>query len=65
MVLGGQDAVGEVALAGQIDVGELVFQVQVALHFGLAVSCAAGLHLMANNYLLFINYQFTAGSLAS
>ena len=48
MVLGGQDAVGEVALAGQIDVGELVFQVQVALHFGLAVSCAAGGKLIIN-----------------
>ena len=55
MVLGGEDAVGEVALAGQVDVGELVLEVQVAFHLGLVVLCAAGLHY---GYYYFNIYYF-------
>ena len=45
MVLGGDDLVGEVALAGQVDVGEFVVLVDAALHSGLVGSSSARLHL--------------------
>lgn len=48
MILGGDDLVGVVALAGQVDVGELVLLVDGALHLGGEVACAAGLHCMGN-----------------
>jgi hypothetical protein len=45
VVLGSDDLVSEVALAGQIDVGELVVLVDAALHSGLESAESAGLHL--------------------
>lgn len=53
MVLGGDDAIGVVALAGQVDVGHLVVLVDGALHLRVEVANAAGLHLWQINYLLF------------
>lgn len=54
MVLGGEDSVGEIALAGQVDVGEFVLEVQATFHLGVVVFCSAGLHIMAIINLLFI-----------
>lgn len=54
VVLGGDDAVGEVALAGQVDVGELVVEVEAALHFGVVVAMTSCFHSVATNILLFI-----------
>ncbi len=53
MVLGGDDLVGVVALAGQVDVGQLVVLVDAALHSGLVGSTSACFHfayyqIMAN-----------------
>ncbi len=53
MVLGGDDTVSVVALAGQVDVGHLVVLVDRALHLRIKVANAAGLHLWQINYLLF------------
>lgn len=58
MVLGGDDAIGVVALAGQVDVGQLVVLVDGSPHLGFLVASAAGLHCMAINYLLFIILSF-------
>lgn len=44
MVLGGEHSVGEVALAREVDVGQLVLEVQASLHFGVVVACSAGFH---------------------
>lgn len=54
MILGGDDAIGEIALAGQVDIGEFVLEVQATFHLGVVVSCSAGLHIMAIINLLFI-----------
>jgi hypothetical protein len=53
VVLGGDDAVSVVALAGQVDVSHLVVLVDGALHLRFLVASAAGLHLWQINYLLF------------
>ena len=52
MVLGGDDLVSVVALAGQVDVGQLVVLVDAALHSSFVSSGSAGFHftyqIMAN-----------------
>jgi hypothetical protein len=53
VVLGGDDAVGVVALPWQVDVRHLVVLVDGALHLRIKVANAAGLHLWQINYLLF------------
>lgn len=44
MILGGDDPVGEIALAREVDVGQLVLEVEASLHFGVVVACSACLH---------------------
>jgi len=44
VVLGGDHSVGEVALAGEVDVGEFVFEVETAFHLGVVVPGPACLH---------------------
>ena len=46
MVLGGDDLVSVVALAGQVDVGQLVVLVDAALHSSFVGSGSAGFHLL-------------------
>lgn len=48
MVLRGDDAVSVVALAGKVDVSQLVLLVDRALHLRVKVSNTAGLHLWRN-----------------
>lgn len=44
MVLGSDYSVGEVALSGEVDVGEFVFKVETSLHLSFVVSLSAGFH---------------------
>ena len=44
MVLGGDYSVGEVALSGEVGVGEFVFKIEASLHLGIVISLSAGFH---------------------
>lgn len=60
MVLGGDESVGVVALAGEVDIGELVLLVDAPSHFGLEVLGSSGFHcylVVGNIYILF-NIQY-------
>lgn len=45
MVLGGNDAVGEVAFAGKVDVGHVVVKVDASGHLAVEGSLSSGFHL--------------------
>ena len=44
MVLGGDYSVGEVALSGEVGVGEFIFKVETSLHLSIVVSLPACFH---------------------
>ena len=48
MVFAGDDFIGIVAFAGQVDVSHFVIQIDTALHLALNASLASSLHVVIN-----------------